>query len=63
MATTPAASPSSPSMRLTALVMAMTHRAVSNGITSGDSTTNPASGTLNWNQESPRKYRIDAAST
>ena len=55
MATTPAASPSSPSMRLTALVMAMTHSAVSSGVHSGDSCTRPASGTLNWNQVTPRK--------
>src|ERR1700722_8192795 len=63
MATTPAASPSRPSIRFTALVMPMTHRAVSNGVTSGESTTNPARGTLNWNQSTPKKYRMDAART
>ena len=42
-------------MRLTALVMAMTHSAVSSGVHSGDSWTRPASGTLNWNQVTPMK--------
>ena len=55
MATTPAASPSSPSIRFTALVMAMTHSAVSRGVHSGESRTKPASGTLNWNQVTPMK--------
>ena len=55
MATTPAASPSSPSMRLTALVMAMTQSDVSSGVHTGDSWTTPAKGTLNWYQVTPRK--------
>ena len=50
-------------MRLTALVMAITHNAVSSGVHSGESCTSPASGTLNWNQVTPMKYKIVAAST
>ena len=50
-------------MRFTALVMATTHSAVSSGVHSGDSCTRPVSGTLNWNQVTPMKYRIVAART
>ena len=63
MATTPAARPSSPSMRLTALVMAMTHSAVMRGMMPGVSTTNPAKGTLNSYMVTPRKYKMLAART
>ena len=41
MATTPAASPSRPSIKLTALVMAITHRAVINGMMPGVSDDDP----------------------
>ena len=44
MATTPAASPSNPSMRFTAWVIPATHKTVISGATSGASTTKPANG-------------------
>ena len=44
MATTPAARPSRPSIRLTALVNAITQAAVMSGTMPGVSTKNPASG-------------------
>ena len=63
MATIPVASPSRPSMRFTALVMTMTHNAVSNGVTSGDRTKKPTKGILNWNIVTPRNTSTMAAST
>ena len=63
MATTPAARPSSPSMKLMALVRAMTQAAVRSGITPGVSTNEPASGTRNCHMVTPMKYRMLAART
>ena len=63
MATTPAARPSSPSIRFTALVRQMTQSAVMSGITPGESTKKPASGILNCHMVTPAKYRMLAAST
>jgi len=45
MATIPAARPSRPSMRLTALVMTHTHATVMSGSRSADREMNPAKGT------------------
>ena len=59
----PAASPSSPSMRLMAFVMPMTQSAVSKGVTSGESRTVPASGILSQNIVAPRITRTIAANT
>src|ERR1700722_8547063 len=63
MATTPAARPSRPSMKLMALVRAMTHAAVIRGMMPGVSTTNPARGNLNSYMVTPMKYKMLAART
>ena len=63
MATIPAARPSSPSMKLMALVSAITQAAVMSGITPGVSTMNPAKGILNSHIVTPKKYRMLAART
>ena len=57
IATTPAASPSRPSIRFTALVRAITQTAMMSGVivSPGLSDTMPASGTLNCHSVSPRK--------
>src|SRR5579872_5142617 len=63
MAMTPAASPSRPSIRLTALAMPITQSAVTSGRIEGESTMKPAKGTLKCDIVTPRKYRTMAAST
>ena len=63
MATTPAASPSRPSIRFTALVRQMTQTAVMSGTIPGVRTKKPASGILSWYMVTPAKYRMLAAST
>src|ERR1039458_4013180 len=63
MATTPAASPSRPSIRLMAFVSAITHTAVMSGVTPGVSATSPARGTLISYIVTPRKYKMLAART
>ena len=63
IATNPAASPSSPSMKFTALVIPITHSAVSSGVTELDRTIRPANGSLNQNIVTPRKTSTIAART
>src|SRR5579872_1811418 len=54
MPTTPAASPSRPSMRLTALAISATQITVRSGERSGESTTNPAKGIRKNSSVTPR---------
>src|ERR1039457_4918932 len=63
MATIPAARPSKPSIRVTALVRGKTHAAVINGRIEGPSTTKPAKGSFTWYVVQPLNYSTDAAST
>ena len=65
MATMPAASPSSPSIRLTAFAMPTTQITVTSGARSGDSTTRGArqNGTRKNSMVSPKKYSTVPART
>ncbi len=55
MATIPAASPSSPSIRLTALVIRHTHATVMSGSRSAESEMKPANGTWKKNIVTPNR--------
>ena len=63
MATVPAARPSSPSMRLTAFVIATTQRTVSGTPRSGPSERIPWPGNQNHSSWTPSRMRMPAAST
>src|SRR5437764_15128413 len=63
MATMPAASPSRPSMKLTAFAMTATHTTVTSGCKSRDSDSTPVNGNRKKNIDTPSRYSTDPAST